>query len=66
MQYYYLTDNIKLNDTSWNPTGFISLCLNGHSITANGNFDAITVGSEDSSTAGDLHVCDCTGNGKIQ
>ena len=63
MQYYYLTDNIKLNDTSWNPTGFISLCLNGHSITANGNFDAITVGSEDSSTAGDLHVCDC--NGKI-
>ena len=65
MQSYYLTDNIKLNDTSWNPTGFISLCLNGHSITANGNFDAITVGSEDSSTAGDLHVCDCTGNGKI-
>ena len=65
MQYYYLTDNIKLNDTSWNPTGFISLCLNGHSITANGKFDAITVGSEDSSTAGDLHVCDCTGNGKI-
>ena len=65
MQYYYLTDNIKLNDTSWNPTGFISLCLNGHSITANGNFDAITVGSEDSSTAGNLHVCDCTGNGKI-
>ena len=46
MQYYYLTDNIKLNDTSWNPTGFISLCLNGHSITANGNFDAITVGSK--------------------
>lgn len=65
MQYYYLTDNIKLNDTSWNPTGFISLCLNGHSITANGDFDAITVGSEDSSTAGNLHVCDCTGNGKI-
>lgn len=65
MQYYYLTDNIELNDTSWNPTGFISLCLNGHSITAKGNFDAITVGSEDSSTAGDLHVCDCTGNGKI-
>lgn len=65
MQYYYLTDNIKLNDTSWNPTGSISLCLNGHSITANGDFDAITVGSEDSSTAGNLHVCDCTGNGKI-
>ena len=65
MQYYYLTDNIELNNTSWNPTGFISLCLNGHSITAKGNFDAITVGSEDSSTAGDLHVCDCTGNGKI-
>lgn len=64
-QYYYLTTNIALNNTSWNPTGYISLCLNGYSITANGNFDAITVGSEDSSTAGDLHVCDCTGNGKI-
>lgn len=65
MQYYYLTDNIELNDTSWNPTGFIALCLNGHSITANGDFDAITVGSEDSSTTGTLYVCDCTGNGKI-
>ena len=65
IQYYYLTNNIELNNTSWNPTGDISLCLNGHSITANGDFDAITVGSEDSSTAGNLHVCDCTGNGKI-
>ena len=64
-QYYYLTNNIELNNTSWNPTGDILLCLNGHSITANGNFDAITVGSGDISTAGNLYVCDCTGNGKI-
>ena len=65
IQYYYLTNNIELNNTSWNPTGDIVLCLNGHSITANGDFDAITVGSEDNSTTGNLHVCDCTGNGKI-
>lgn len=65
IQYYYLTNNIELNNTSWNPTGSIALCLNGHSITANGNFDAITVGSGDISTAGNLYVCDCTGNGKI-
>lgn len=61
MQYYYLTDNIKLNDTSWNPTGFISLCLNGYSITANGNFDTITVGEGKDTDS--LTLCDCNGSG---
>ena len=64
-QYYYLTNNIELNNTSWNLTGSVSICLNGYSITATGDFDAITVGSGDISTAGNLYVCDCTGNGKI-
>lgn len=61
MQYYYLTDNIKLNDTSWNPTGYISLCLNGYSITANGNFDTITVGEGKDTDS--LTLCDCNGSG---
>ena len=55
-RYYYLANNIALNDTSWNPTGHIALCLNGYSITANGNFDTITV--KDS-----LTLCDCNGSG---
>lgn len=55
-RYYYLTNNITLNNTSWNPTGYISLCLNGYSITANGNFDTITVGEG-------LTLCDCNGSG---
>ena len=59
-QYYYLTNNIDLNDTSWNPTGFISLCLNGYSITANGNFDTITVG--EGKHGDSLTLCDCNGN----
>ena len=42
---YYLTDNITLNDSTWQPTVDVTLCLNGHDITANGSFDAITVGS---------------------
>ena len=64
-QYYYLTNNIELNNTSWNLTGSVSICLNGYSITATGDFDAITVGSGNSSTTGNLHVCNCSGNGEI-
>ena len=64
-QYYYLTNNIKLNNTSWNLTGSVSICLNGYSITATGDFDAITVGSGNFSTTGNLHVCNCSGNGEI-
>ena len=60
-QYYYLTNNIVLNNTSWNPTGYISLCLNGYSITANGNFDTITVGEGKDTDS--LTLCDCNGSG---
>ncbi len=60
-QYYYLTNNIVLNNTSWNPTGYISLCLNGYSITANGNFDTITVG--EGKHGDSLTLCDCNGSG---
>lgn len=60
-QYYYLTTNIALNNTSWNPTGYISLCLNGYSITANGNFDTITVGEGKDTDS--LTLCDCNGSG---
>ena len=60
-QYYYLTNNIVLNNTSWNPTDYISLCLNGYSITANGNFDTITVG--EGKHGDSLTLCDCNGSG---
>lgn len=60
-QYYYLTNNIVLNNTSWNPTDYISLCLNGYRITANGNFDTITVG--EGKHGDSLTLCDCNGSG---
>ena len=60
-RYYYLANNIALNNTSWNPTGYISLCLNGYSITANGDFDTITVG--EGKHGDSLTLCDCNGSG---
>lgn len=60
-QYYYLTNDIVLNKTSWNPTGYIALCLNGYSITANGDFDTITVG--EGKHGDSLTLCDCNGSG---
>ena len=61
-QYYYLTNDIKLNGTSWNPTGRIALCLNGYSIIANGNFNTITV-NDGTDSAASLTLCDCNGSG---
>lgn len=61
-QYYYLTNDIKLNGTSWNPTGRIALCLNGYSIIANGNFDTIIV-NDGINSAASLTLCDCNGSG---
>lgn len=61
-QYYYLTNDIKLNGTSWNPTGRIALCLNGYSIIANGNFDTIIV-NDGTNSAASLTLCDCNGSG---
>ena len=43
--YYYLTQDITLNDSSWVPVDGMVLDLNGKSITANGAFDTITVNS---------------------
>ena len=50
---YYLTKNVTLSQ-SWAPTGTVTLCLNGHSITATGNFDAIAV-----SGSANLALTDC-------
>ena len=57
---YYLTDNVTLSST-WAPKDGVVLCLNGKTITANGNFDCIEVTS--SSCA--LTLCDCAGGGCI-
>ena len=40
--YYYLTDNVKLNDT-WICTNDVALCLNGKTITCAAEVDAIKV-----------------------
>ena len=40
--YYYLTDNVKLNDT-WICTYDVALCLNGKTITCAAEVDAIQV-----------------------
>lgn len=40
--YYYLTDNVKLNDT-WICTNDVALCLNGKTITCATEVDAIKV-----------------------
>ena len=40
---YYLVGDVTLTDT-WEPKGGTVLCLNGHSITMNGNNDVIKVG----------------------
>lgn len=41
---YYLMKNVTL-DTTWTPVNGTVLCLNGHSIRANGSFDTIKVNS---------------------
>ena len=42
--YYYLTADIQLTSGTWTPANGMVLDLNGHSITAQDAFDAITVG----------------------
>ena len=42
--YYYLTEPVELTDGTWSPADGVVLDLCGHSITAKGDFDAITVG----------------------
>ena len=60
----YLTDDITLTRT-WEISGdngtTQNLCLNGHTITAAGDFDAITIKNNNYT----LNICDCKGGGKI-
>ena len=59
---YYLTQDILLSGT-WNtPNGTTTLDLNGHTITANGNFAAITVASSTNLTIKGQGTLACTGN----
>ena len=56
---YYLTRDLTISKTLEIPNG-VTLCLNGYSIIANGDFDAITVGAGKTFT-----LCDCVGTGEI-
>ncbi len=42
---YYLTDNVELTDYGWTCQYNVTLCLNGHNITMNEDYYAITVGA---------------------
>lgn len=53
--YYYLTKDVTLSATWTVPTGTTVLCLNGKTITANGDFDCIKVTSKSYT----LTLCDC-------
>lgn len=57
---YCLTVDVTLTDDSWKPADGARLCLNGHTITAKGNFPVITV-TEDF----DFALCDCKGTGTV-
>ncbi len=56
----YLTDDVTLTRT-WQISagGTVNLCLNGHTIKANGDFDAITL----TSNTNTLNICDCNASG---
>ena len=55
--YYYLTGDVTISQ-AWSPAGGVVLCLNGHKITADGDFNAIKVDSE-------FTITDCKNSGKI-
>ena len=58
--YYYLTSDVTLTE-SWRPIGDVSLCLNGHTVSAeNAALGIILI--EKNTT---FNLCDCTGGGKI-
>ena len=50
--YYYLTQDIVTTET-WKPKNNVVLCLNGHSIAANGDFVVIEI------EKGQFTLCDC-------
>ena len=58
-RYYYLTDNVTL-DSTWTPSGYLALDLNGMTIEAGGTFNTITVNSGVTFT-----LTDCGDKGKV-
>lgn len=52
--YYYLTQDIVTTET-WKPKSNVVLCLNGHSIAANGNFAVIEIKGANRQ----FTLCDC-------
>ena len=58
-KYYYLTDNVTL-DSTWTPSGYLALDLNGMTIEAGGTFNTITVNSGVTFT-----LTDCGDKGKV-
>lgn len=51
---YYLTNAVTL-DEKWVCSYDVNICLNGYSITADGDFDAIEVGAGKSFTLSDCN-----------
>lgn len=58
--HYYLNTDVEINGYSWEPEDGVVLCLNGNTLKANGDFDAIKVGSDVTFT-----LTDCTDTGKV-
>lgn len=58
-KYYYLTGDVTL-DSTWTPSGYLALDLNGMTIEAGGTFNTITVNSGVTFT-----LTDCGDKGKV-
>ena len=57
--HYYLTREVEISRT-WEPKDGVVLCLNGNTLQANGDFDAIEVGRDVTFT-----LTDCEDTGKV-
>lgn len=62
--YYFLKQDVEL-DAPWTPVSGTVLCLNGFNITANGNFNAITVNNGAVFTLTDCQGLQSIAYGKI-
>ena len=56
---YYLDADVIIKKT-WKPVNDVVLCLNGKKLSADGNFDTITIGDDITFT-----LTDCTSSGKV-